>query len=174
MSAPVAITCPIGSVASWTRGKAKTPRRAPHLNESTSEVARQSARHTAAAQGDSASAAADEGHHRLAAAEPGEEGERVPDHRAGDAGEAAPPARERQAGDAREQPLGGVAEERGQRAAPAELLERVPGAGVAVAGRAQVDAVAARDEQRHRDRAQQIAQHGCYDVSHRCPWPPSI
>jgi hypothetical protein len=50
------MTCSTGSVASWTAGKAKTPTRAPHLNEKTSDVARHSARQTAPAQGASASA----------------------------------------------------------------------------------------------------------------------
>ena len=75
------------------------------------------------------------------------------EHRAGDARVRAPPAGERQPGQAREQALRAVAEERGRGAPRPELLERVPRAGVAVAGAAQVDAVAARDEQRDRDRA---------------------
>ena len=48
----------------------------------------------------------------------------------------------------------------------AELLERVPGAGVAVAGAVEVDAVAAGDEQRHGHRAEQVARDNRYDVLH--------
>ena len=50
-----------------------------------------------------------------------------------------------------------------------ELLERVPRPRVAVARPPQVDAVPARDQQRDRDRTEQIAQQGCYDVFHLVP-----
>ena len=70
-------------------------------------------------------------------------------------------------------PFAASPEEGGERAAGAELLERVPGTGVAVAGREEVDAVAPGDQQRDRDRTEHVAQDGCYDVLHRCPSPPS-
>ncbi|CAA9535188.1 MAG: hypothetical protein AVDCRST_MAG30-4159 [uncultured Solirubrobacteraceae bacterium] len=108
--------------------------------------------------------AADEAHHRLAAPEPREDREGVPDHRGGDRRERDPVAADREPDQPGGQRLGGVPEERGRRAARPEVLERVPSARVAVADGAQVDPVAPRDEQGDRDRAEQVAGEGCYCV----------
>ena len=93
MSAPVPITCATGSVASWTNGKANTPTRAPHVNERRRGDRAAEREADARRERRERERAADEAHHRLAAAEAGEERERVADHRAGHGGEAAPPAR---------------------------------------------------------------------------------
>ena len=131
------MTCAIGSVASWTRGKANTPARAPHLNEKTSDVARQRARHTRRGPGRRARA-----RRRRRSSPPCRRGSRC---RAGTRGRSSRRPRPRSRptsprgpcrASAADQSLRGVAEEGGERAAAAELLERVPGAGVAVAGRA--------------------------------------
>ena len=166
ISAPVAATCSTGSVASWTSGEREHAGAGAPL-EARGEADRD-AEDEAEAGGErrQGERAAHEGHHRLAAAEAGEQRERVAEHRAGDAGERAPPAGEQVPGQAGDERLGRVAGEHRRGAAGAELLERVPRARVPVAGAAQVDAVAPGDEQRDRDRAEQVAQHGgCY-VSH--------
>jgi hypothetical protein len=82
----------------------------------------------------------------------------VAEHRGADGDVRGPDVAEREAGQPRGEPLRAVARERRPRAARAELLERVPRPGIAVAGAPQVDAVAARDEQRRGDRAEQVAR----------------
>jgi hypothetical protein len=72
----------------------------------------------------------------------------------------------------RHERLQAVAGECGPRAARAELLERVPRPGVAVAGPVQVDAVAAGDERGDGYRPQQITHQRRNDVLHSCRSPP--
>ena len=104
--------------------------------------------------------AADEREHAAAAAEVGEDGKGVADHRGAgaDVGEA-PHARvgERHPDQRGGDPLGDVADEHGQRRATSERLLGVPVPGVVVADGAEIDSGATPgDEVGHRDRPEQV------------------
>ena len=131
------------------RAGTRTRRRGrPRRSRGRTVTATQRRRTRARRRGASAIAAADEAHHGLAAPS----GVAAAGRRARPSRPPRPPRRasspeqEVRGGRDRDQRLQAVADERRPRAAGAEVLERVPGARVAVAGAVQIDAVAARDE----------------------------
>jgi hypothetical protein len=148
---------------------AGAPREAAHSGDDRAEQHARDRRERRQDEG-----AADEAHHRLAAAAASEDGGCVARHGGRHAGPRCPPAADGQSYQPGRERLGAVAREGRPSPPGAELLKRVPGAGVAVAGPVQVDSVAARDDRGDWYRPEQVTRHHRDDVLHTCPSPPSI
>ena len=132
---PVAATCSTGSVTSCASGNANTAARAPHANETSALTMAAQDRAGRRGRRRERDRGADEAHHGLAAAPRVGERESVTGHRARRGGERGPVAADGMRDGHGHERLQAVADERRPGAAGAELLERVPRAGVAVAVR---------------------------------------
>ena len=157
MSTPVRDTCSTGSVASCASGNANTPARAPHVKPAhrghgSAEQQAGERRERREREG-----AADEAHHRLAAAEAREERERVADHGGRHAREAPhqpPSARPASPAASPSTPSPRNAGQ-ARRAPSCSSAFQAPGLPSPVRRRS--TPWRARDEQRDRDRAEQVA-----------------
>ena len=159
MSTPVAATCSNGIDRELRERESEhpDPRAEPERDHGAEDEAGEQAGRRGQ-RGEHEGPAA-EGHDGLAAAKRGEDRQRVADHGCAHPDVGSPYASQRETGQPRGQALEPIAQEHGRGGAPAELLHGVPGTRVAVTDLAQVHAVGAADQQRDRDRAEQISDN---------------
>ena len=157
---PIAATCHTGENSSATSGKPNTATRAPQAKLPATETTTQTPRQISAAYGDSTNAPPTKHITAFPPRNPAKTGNACPaiapatpaqaPHQPASAHPASPATHA----------FSASPDERRPRPPRAELLERVPRPRVAVARPPQVDAVPPRDQQRDRDRTEQVAQQG--------------